>query len=602
MAGGSLNNLVPGQTLGLTVVDALFDTANVGTAKPVAGTVALVDGSGLASNYQLSNAAFTSTADITPRPLTLTDVLVADKVYDATRTATLTGGSLANLVDGETLGLTLTEGLFDNANAGTGKPVTGTAQLANGSGSASNYQLVGGGAVAATGNISARPLTVSGVVAADKVYDGTRDAALSGGTLGNLVAGQTLGFTLAGGLFDTADAGTNKPVTGTIALSDGSGLASNYVVPAGGVVTATADITQRPLALSGVVADDKVYDGTRAATFTGFSLDNLVAGQTLGVTVNDGLFNTANVGVGKPVTGTAVIVDGSGLASNYVLTSGSAISTTAAIDPRPLTLSGVQAADKVYDGKRDATLTGGTLVNLVPGETLGLTVSGGLFDTANAGVDKPVAAVATLSDGSGLASNYVLANGGQAAATATIDPRLVTLSGVAAADKVYDGSRAATLSGGSLANLVAGETLGLALVGGFDTPNVGTGKPVTGTAVLVNGTGLASNYTLGGNDAVSASASITQRLLTVAGVLAADKVYDGNRDARAVGRQSGQRGARRDADPDPGPRSVRHRRRWCRTRRSPVRQRSAMAARQSSNYLLASGGALATRRPSTLGP
>ena len=408
--------------------------------------------------------------------------------------------------------------------------MTGTAQLADGSGSASNYQLVGGGAIATTGNINPRMLTLSGVVAADKVYDGTRDAELSGGTLGNLVPGQTLGFTLAGGAFDTADAGTAKPVTGTAVLSDGSGLASNYTIPAD-AVSASADITRRPLTLSGVVADDKVYDGTRAATLSGFTLDNLVPGQTLGVAVPDSLFDTASVGAGKPVTGNAVLVNGSGLASNYELTSGAAISTTAAIEPRPLALSGVQAADKVYDGSRDATVSGGTLVNLVPGETLVLTLTGGLFDTANAGVGKPVAAVATLGDGSGQASNYVLANGGQAAATATIDPRPLTLSGVTAADKVYDGSRDATLSGGSLSNLVAGETLGLALVGGFDTANVGTGKPVTGTAALVDGTGLASNYTLAGNDAVNASASITPRPLTLAGVLAADKVYDGNRDA-----------------------------------------------------------------------
>ena len=56
------------ETLGLTVLDALFDTANVGTAKPVTGTVALINGTGLASNYQLSDAAFNSTADITPPP------------------------------------------------------------------------------------------------------------------------------------------------------------------------------------------------------------------------------------------------------------------------------------------------------------------------------------------------------------------------------------------------------------------------------------------------------------------------------------------------------------------------------------------------------
>lgn len=534
LSGGILNNLVPGQTLGLSVLSASFDTPNVGAAKPVTGTVALADGSGLASNYELSGSSFVSRADITPRILTLGGVGVADKVYDATRAATFVGGSLDNLVDGESLGLTLSGGLFDTADAGNGKPVTGTAQLTNGANAASNYQLAGGGAIDTTGNILRRPLTVSGVVAADKVYDGTRAADLSGGTLGNLAAGQTLVLTLGSGLFDTANVGVDKPVSGTALLADGSGRASNYLVP-DGAVTASADITRRPLVLSGVVAADKVYDGTRNATFSGFKFDNLVAGEALGVAVPDGAFDTAHAGIGKPVTGNAVLVDGSGLASNYQITGGAAIATTATIDRRPLTLAGVQAADKVYDGSRDATLTGGTLANLVSGETLGVTIAGGLFDTANAGIGKPVAAVATLTDGSGRASNYVLAGGGQAAATATIERRPVTVSGIVAADKFYDGTRTATLSGGTLANLVGSENLGLNLAGLFDTKDVGVGKPITGTVALVDGSGLAANYTLNGVTTVDATASITQRLLTLSGVLAADKVYDGTRDTLLSG-------------------------------------------------------------------
>ncbi|MDP1647255.1 MAG: YDG domain-containing protein, partial [Rubrivivax sp.] len=532
LSGGSLGNLVAGQTLTLTLLNGLFDTANVGTGKLVTGTVALANGSGLATNYQLvGGSALSTTADITPRQLTLSGVFAADKVYDGTRDATLSGGSLGNLASGESLGLTLSGGLFDTANAGTAKPVTGTALLTNGSGQLSNYQLVGGGAVSTTANTTPRPLTLSGVQAANKVYDGSRQATLFGGSLGNLVGAETLGLTLTGGLFDTANVGTGKAVTGTAVLANGTGLASNYAF-AGNAVNATADITRRPLSLSGVAAVDKVYDGTRVAELSGGSLANLVAGETLGVTVPDGLFDTANVGTSKAVTGTALLVDGSGLASNYELTGGVAISTTGSIDPRPLTLSGVSAADKVYDGNRDAVLSGGSLVNLVAGETLGLTLSGGLFDTANAGVHKPVAGAVALADGTGLASNYVLANGGAAVATATIAPRLLTLGGVTASDKVYDGTRTATLAGGTLGNLVGGETLGLVLAGGlFDTENVGLGKPVTGTVALVDGTGLAANYALAGAGTLATTAAITPRLLALSGAQAADKVYDGTRDA-----------------------------------------------------------------------
>ncbi|MBK9529200.1 MAG: hypothetical protein IPO41_12970 [Acidobacteria bacterium] len=69
-----------------------------------------------------------------------------------------------------------------------------------------------------------------------------------------------------------------------------------------------------------------------------------------------------------------MLIDGTGLASNYLLTGGAAVSTTAAISPRPLTIDGVLAADKVYDGNRDATVSGGSLANLVAGQTLGLSL------------------------------------------------------------------------------------------------------------------------------------------------------------------------------------------------------------------------------------
>ena len=47
---------------------------------------------------------------------------------------------------------------------------------------------------AVTGSITPRPLSLAGVTAADKAYDGSRNAALGGGVLGNLVAGETLGL------------------------------------------------------------------------------------------------------------------------------------------------------------------------------------------------------------------------------------------------------------------------------------------------------------------------------------------------------------------------------------------------------------------------
>ena len=511
LSGGALANLVGAETLGIFYGGGLFSTPDVGAGKPVTATAALANGSGLASNYVLSNPAVASTAAITPRTLTLAGAAAADKVYDGNASALLSGGSLANLVAGETLGIVYGGGLFDTPNAGVGKPVTGTAALANGTGLASNYQLASASVVTAA-SVTQRPLSLSGAVAAGKVYDGGVAATLAGGALANLVAGETLGIAYSGGAFNTANVGAGKPVTASAGLLDGIGLAANYQLSNPAVAT-TASITQRTVALSGAVAADKVYDGSSAATLSGGTLANLVAGETLVVNYNAGLFSSPGVGAGKPVAATALLTDGSGLAANYVLAS-SAVASTASITPRTLTVNAAIAADKVYDGARNTTLSGGSLANLVAGETLAIVYGAALFDTQDVGNAKAVTGSAALANGTGQAANYQLAAAGAVASTAAVTPRTVILTGSTAANKVYDGNRSAVAAGGVLANLVGTETLTVSYSGGlFDTKDVAVNKAVTATAALGNGSGLASNYLLG-STAVATTASITRAQLS----------------------------------------------------------------------------------------
>ncbi len=360
------------------------------------------------------------------------------------------------------------------------------------------------------GDITRRALTLTGTTAADKVYDGTRTATMVGGTLTGLLTGETLGLSYRDSNFVNPSVGNGKLVTSDVDLVNGTGLAGNYVITVGNSIRTTASITPRPLTLSGVTASDKVYDGTLGATVAGGTLANLVSGETLTLLLGGGQFDSANVGNGRLVSGTATVQDGStGLASNYTLAG--AFTATAAVTPRTLTVTGVTAANKVYDGTRSATLAGGTLTNLVSGETLALTLAGGQFDTANAGTGKAVSGTATLGNGSGLASNYVLAAAGAVGATADITPRTVTVDNLSAGSRVYDGTRGVTLSGGTISGLVGNETLGLQFANAqLVTAGVGTNKPVTADVSLANGTGLASNYRLSAPEgAYASSAAVT---------------------------------------------------------------------------------------------
>ncbi|WP_229412209.1 YDG domain-containing protein, partial [Massilia sp. Root1485] len=206
-------------------------------------------------------------------------------------------------------------------------------------------------------------------------------------------------------------------------------------------------------------------------------------------------------------------------------------STTAAITPKALTLTGLTASDKVYDGTTAARLTGGTLSGMVGNETLNLGGLAGAFADKNAGTNKAVTVSGTIADGTGLASNYAIAT--PAGLSAAITPKALTVSGITASGKVYDGTTAATVSTAQarLAGLVAGDTVTVGATGAFAEADAGSAR----TVLLASAYGGADvgNYAIAGQAATQAA--ITPKTLTLAGLAAADKTYDGTTAATLAG-------------------------------------------------------------------
>ena len=537
LAGGSLTGLVTGETLVVSGGSGAFGDKNAGNGKAVTVSgVSLADGTGLASNYTVSNPTDV-TGSITQKVLSVTGALAADKTYDGAEGATITGGSLSGFVGSETVGLASLAGAFADKNAGSGKAVSITGgTLSNGSngGLASNYSVdpVSG----LTAGIAQKALSVTGVAAANKVYDGTTKASVTGGSLSGLVGGETLGLYGLSGAFGDKNAGTGKAITVSGAtLADGTGLASNYTIsnPTG----VTANITQATISsVTNVVADSKVYDGGTAVTFLAATatFNGMVSGDSLAIGATKAAFSDKNAGAGKGVTISFLTLGGLD-AANYTLAS-SAATGTGTITPKALTITGMSAVNKAYDGSTKATLSGGSISGLVGSETLGLTGLSATFDTRDAGTGKTVTATgSTLANGGngGLAANYTISN--PTGLIASITPKALTVSGMTAGTRAYDGTTAATLAGGSLTGLVTGETLVVSGgSGAFGDKNAGNGKAVTVSGVsLADGTGLASNYTV--SNPTDVTGSITQKVLSVTGALAADKTYDGAEGATITG-------------------------------------------------------------------
>jgi hypothetical protein len=201
---------------------ANFANPAVGTNKPVAVSGLTLTGSA-ATNYTLTQPTGL-TADIIPATVTIASGLTAEnKEYDATTSAGLSSSNvvLIGVLAADTANVSLaTNGYvanFNTASVGTNKPVTVSGLTLTGT-AAGNYTLTQ--PTTLTADITGKTVTIaSGLTANNKVADGTTTASLSSNSVvlvGVLAADTNNVFLSTNGYvanFDTATAGTNKPVT-----------------------------------------------------------------------------------------------------------------------------------------------------------------------------------------------------------------------------------------------------------------------------------------------------------------------------------------------------------------------------------------------------
>ena len=394
-------------------VDGRFQDKNVGVDKPVS-----YDGDGLPFRLETSTgvpvygAETSFTADITPRILALSSLTAADKVYDATRTATVNAG-LSNVVGGDDIALGGLAGLFDTKNAGTGKTVVVTAGSLQGA-DAFNYALPG--PATTTADITPRPITAQGIVGADKVYDGTRNASISGGSFAGILAGDDLTVGTGAPLFDNKNAGTNKLITFTGSVSGVD--AQNYILA--GELTARASITPRPLQIGIAGQVGKEYDASASASLRAdqYVLNGAVANDALTVSGPTlGSYDSPNVGQQKGVTASGSFDIAGADAPNYRV--GAANLGSAASNAVAATASGnvgtITPATLFYQATPAVRTTGlplsgfdGTVTGWRGADTVATATTGNLLWTGAATPASPPGAYAI--EGSGLlASNYVFA-------------------------------------------------------------------------------------------------------------------------------------------------------------------------------------------------
>ncbi|MDO8331755.1 MAG: YDG domain-containing protein, partial [Fluviicoccus sp.] len=290
----NLNNLIDWEgsnpdDIGVTTTGQFADR-HAADAKTVTVSGELVGAD--KANYRLVSMNAETTADIYQRDLMVTGSTVADKVYDGLLNAQVNAGVLEGIIAGDQVAIGGTSGQFTDRHAGTGKQVTASYTLTGDS--AGDYYAITDDTL--TGTITPKALTITGSVAADKVYDGNVNAAITAGQLQGIIAGDVVQAAAAGGSFDNKQAGADKNVLARYTLSGNEAL--DYTLAD---QTLLADITPLALSISGSSAVSKVYDANTVAIVDAGTLSGILGSDDVTVS-GAGVFADKDAGSSKAVT------------------------------------------------------------------------------------------------------------------------------------------------------------------------------------------------------------------------------------------------------------------------------------------------------------
>jgi len=505
-AGAGLVGVIGGDnvTLDTSSIVGTFSTSNAGNGITVVVTGLALTGPD-ASNYSLPTPQYTTTANITPAPLTITA---------NNQTLTYGNSNLGNsafissgLQNGETIGsvtlLSNTASTSGSGNYNVGTWDVTPSNAVGGTFNPSNYTI---SYVPGTLTVNPATLTVTGTAASNKVYDGTTNATIdtSASALSGVISGDIVGLdsSAASGTFNSKDVLSANTVTVSGMAINGTD-SGNYTLTQ---PTVSANITPAPLSVTGTTANNKVYDGTTSATIntTASVLSGVIGGDNVNLNVTGaiGAFNSKDVVNSNAVTVSGMTLSGTDSA-DYTVTQPT---IAASITPAPLTISATSDS-KVYDGTTNSTALPTTSTVYGTDTVTGLSQAFGSKDVLGAGSSTIAVTGYVVNDGNG-GNDYTVTT---STATGTITPAPLTISATSDT-KVYDGTTNSTALP-TTSTLYGTDTVtGLSQAFGSKDALGASSSTVAVTGYTVNDGNGGNDYTVSLN---TATGTITPAPLTI---------------------------------------------------------------------------------------
>jgi hypothetical protein len=166
-----LNGVISGESIGVSATQGTYDTKEIGSSKMVTVSLTdyyLPDSGTLLSNYALADTATGTVGTITAQTLTVTGIVVLDKVFDGTASSTVMTNTIAyeGLAAGDNVYIDTSSGVFADANVGQGKTVNLTNTYAGTD--LTNYTVIN--QATTTASITAKPITIIPTASQSKTY------------------------------------------------------------------------------------------------------------------------------------------------------------------------------------------------------------------------------------------------------------------------------------------------------------------------------------------------------------------------------------------------------------------------------------------------
>jgi copper chaperone CopZ len=435
MAKPIVGMLVAGDTVNLAPIQK-FDNVTVGNTHVLIASGLTIKkistGEDVTANYNINYANSSNDGVILGKPTTAANPKITEsKVYDGSTSAVVIPGTLSGVDVLDIPNVVLTAiATYDNANTGTGKTITVTYGL---SGSAASIYATPSNFSITTGEITAKPLTVSNpIIISSKIYDGNTSTGVTSGNLSGVDAADVANVNLVSvATYDNANVGTGKTINVTYGLSGSA--ATNYIAPIAYSVTNGVITGKQLTVISMQLATSKVYDGTTTVNFVVGNLSGLIKADSTNVLLTGlATYDNPNAGTGKTIS---LIFNISGTASGNYLVPISYNITNGNILPKLLTISDpVVVKDKLVDGNTTAVITSiGSLQGVEATDVNNLTITATAdYNNNTVGIDKTITVVYALNGsakGNYLAPANFVITGAIITDNLTLSPTITSTSG-----------------------------------------------------------------------------------------------------------------------------------------------------------------------------